>query len=227
MNIKVLTWNIRHGLTNEGYIDIPAFVEEAVSFEPDIILLQEVDRFANRSGAGDQVEEFRKGFGEGWESYWTKRLNFRGAGEYGICILSRFPIFEKKSYLLSDLNREACYAQEIIVEIDGLISVVNVHMPYDGYTGIVHTDRSWENLHAIKFPEDLILGGDMNVLPNTPEAQVFLSECMDIGEDRTTEFGRIDYCVGRGRAVPIKQEVMPSELSDHFPILTTFELQAK
>jgi len=50
---------------------------------------------------------------------------------------------------------------------------------------------------------------------------------MDIGEDRTTEFGRIDYCVGRGRAVPIKQEVMPSELSDHFPILTTFELQAK
>jgi endonuclease/exonuclease/phosphatase family metal-dependent hydrolase len=225
IKIRALSWNIRHGLTNEGYVDIQAYVEEAKTYEPDIIFLQEVDRGVRRSGKIDQVKFFKEAFGFEWSAMFAPRLGLQG-GEYGLATLTRFPIYGSKNHLLSDHHYEKCVLQELEVDVDGRnLSLMNLHMPYDGHTGRHHAEIAWTSLSEMRLPTDLIIGGDLNALPSTPESEILLLECTDIGEKRTTTYGRIDYCMGRGRAVPIEQEVFPSELSDHFPFVTTFLLK--
>jgi endonuclease/exonuclease/phosphatase family metal-dependent hydrolase len=224
--IKVLTWNIRHALTDEGTVDIKAFIEELLHHEVDVILLQEVDRFANRSGNVDQFSEIKKALGRDWQGFWTTRKKLGKTGLYGLATFIKRPIYASNNHILSDLHKEKCYAQECQIDIDGRpLSIVNLHMPYDGHTGVVHAKTAWQTLIEIKLEHDIIIGGDFNAYQNSAEMQMVLSECADVGENTTSTSGKIDYCLGRGRAVPIDQRVIYINLSDHYPFITTFLLK--
>jgi endonuclease/exonuclease/phosphatase family metal-dependent hydrolase len=121
------------------------------------------------------------------------------------------------------MHLETTLAQEMVVKIEkDLVSCVNIHMPYHGYHGRIMTECSWNTLSDHRFYENLIIGGDLNSLPNSAEIEMLLSECTDIGTERTHNEGRIDYCMGRGKFQPVKQDVIDFRLSDHYPLLTTF-----
>jgi endonuclease/exonuclease/phosphatase family metal-dependent hydrolase len=224
--IRVLTWNIRHGLTENNGVDIGAFIKELPRFNADIIILQEVDRLAKRSGSIDQYMEFKQHLGHQWFGSWTKRCSLGWTGSYGLATFSRYPILQTRHHLLSGEFHEKCYAQESMLEAhSSLISVFNIHMPFEGHTGAKHTDTAWKTLNELSLPENCIVGGDFNVFETSAEAEILLRECVDIGIRKTHPMGRIDYCMGRGRLVPEKQEVYDSNLSDHFPFVTTFLLK--
>ena len=224
--VKVLTWNIRHALTNEGLVDIEAVIEEILRHEVDVILLQEVDRVANRSGKIDQFLEIKKALGYEWHGIWTTRTRLGWTGLYGLATFTKYPIYTSNNHMLSDMHSEKCYAQECEIDVDGdPLSVINLHMPYDGHTGFIHTEMAWSTLNDISFPKDIIIGGDFNAYPISSEMQMVLSECVDVGESATSTSGRIDYCMGRGRAIPIDQRVIRTNLSDHYPFVTTFLLK--
>jgi endonuclease/exonuclease/phosphatase family metal-dependent hydrolase len=224
--IRVLSWNIRHGLTDKAGVDIQAFIKELPRFNADVILLQEVDRLAKRSGYVDQYTEFKQHLGHEWFGSWTKRCSLGWTGSYGLATYARYPIFKTRHHLLSDVFSEKCYVQESLVDVDSnLISVFNIHMPYEGHTGSKHADTAWNSLNEMELPDNAIIGGDLNVFETSSEAEILMREYTDIGTRKTHPMGRIDYCMGRGRLEPMKQEVFHSDLSDHFPFVTTFLLK--
>lgn len=226
IELRVLSWNIRHGLTEKGKVDIQDFIMELPRFNADIILLQEVDRVAKRSGYIDQYIEFKNHLGNEWFGSWTKRCSLGWTGSYGIATYAKYPIFKTQHHLLSDNCFEKCYAQESLVDVDtNLVSVFNIHMPYEGYAGASHTDAAWKSLNEITLPDTAIIGGDFNVFDTSSEAEILIRECTDIGTRKTHSMGRVDYCIGKGRFKPTSQEVFDTELSDHFPFVTTFLLK--
>ena len=221
--IKVLSWNIRHGLKEDGEINIYEFVEKTIELQPDIILIQEMDRWCVRSNKVDQFYSFKNALGADWDGVWGTRLYMGGTGLYGIATFSRLPIYESANHILADEHKERTIAQESILKIDkDLVSVVNIHMPFDRYHGTYHTEISWSNLFEMSFQDNLILGGDFNATPKSSEIEMIMNECTDLGELPTSTAGRIDYIVSRGNYQPIKHEVVDFWLSDHYPIFTTF-----
>jgi len=220
--IKVLSWNIQHGLTENG-VDINKFIEKAIEWDVDIIFIQEMDRWVKRSGWVDQFQAFRTALGLEWDSVWGTRLSMGQRGVYGIATFSKFPIYESTNHVLADRHREKTILQESILKIGkDLISIANVHMPYDGHHGHGHTETSWKRLFDMEYQPNLILGGDFNATPNSAEIHAAMNECIDIGKGSTSDAGRIDYLVSRGLYLPIKHETVNFWLSDHLPIITTF-----
>lgn len=222
--IKVLSWNIQHGLTESGGVNINKFIEKVIEWDVDIILIQEMDRLVKRSGWIDQFQEFISALGPEWDGVWGTRLRMGKRGAYGIATFSKLPIHESTNHVLADRHREKTILQESILKIgNDIISVANVHMPYDGHHGHGHTETSWKRLFDMEYKSNLILGGDFNATPSSLEINAVMSECIDIGEKSTTiDAGRIDYLVARGQYLPIKHETVNFWLSDHLPIITTF-----
>jgi endonuclease/exonuclease/phosphatase family metal-dependent hydrolase len=212
--LKVLSWNVRHCKKDDGTIDVFAFMHEITKADVDVVLLQEVDRGAKRSQGIDQVIAFRNALGAGWTPVFSKRLDM-SPGSYGLAALSKLPITEAKSYLLSDLKKEKCILQEIVIEFAGSpVKIYNIHMPAGKGN---HAHKAWKQLMRVPTDGDCIFGGDFNS-PNHN-----LNECVDIGvKDTHCNEGRIDYCVSSGNIVPVEQVVIPRNLSDHYPIITTF-----
>jgi endonuclease/exonuclease/phosphatase family metal-dependent hydrolase len=89
--LRVLTYNIYHGETTDGRVDMDLFASIINDVKPDLVALQEVDKNVKRTGVIDITEELSKR--TGLKGYFVKHRDFQG-GEYGNAILSRFPVTE-------------------------------------------------------------------------------------------------------------------------------------
>jgi len=87
--LRIMTYNIYHGETTAGKIDMDLFAEIIKAENPDLVALQEVDVNCRRSGNIDQVKELADR--TNMLGYFCKFINYQG-GEYGSAILSRFPV---------------------------------------------------------------------------------------------------------------------------------------
>ncbi|HET8668409.1 MAG TPA: endonuclease/exonuclease/phosphatase family protein [Terriglobales bacterium] len=90
--LKVLTYNIHHANppSKPGVIDVKAIAKVISESGADLVALQEIDVRTLRSGKElDQAAELAKLTGMNF--YFAKSLDFEG-GDYGLAILSRFPI---------------------------------------------------------------------------------------------------------------------------------------
>jgi endonuclease/exonuclease/phosphatase family metal-dependent hydrolase len=95
--IRVLTYNIRHGEGRDRVLDLTRTAEAMKKAEPDIIALQEVDRLTNRSGGVDQLAELARMME--MHSEFGRAMAYDG-GEYGVGVLSRWPIHGAETNLL-------------------------------------------------------------------------------------------------------------------------------
>lgn len=87
--LRILTYNIYHGETTDGRVDMDLFASIINEVKPDLVALQEVDKNAKRTGVIDITEELSKR--TGLKGHFVKHRDFQG-GEYGNAILSRFPV---------------------------------------------------------------------------------------------------------------------------------------
>ena len=87
--VRVLSYNIKHGegMDQEVILERAAAVIRAA--RPDIVTLQEIDWNASRTGRVDQAA--RLGDLTGMEHAFGPFMDYQG-GEYGMAILSRWPI---------------------------------------------------------------------------------------------------------------------------------------
>jgi endonuclease/exonuclease/phosphatase family metal-dependent hydrolase len=95
--IRVLTYNIRHGEGRDRVLDLTRTAEAMKKAQPDIVALQEVDRLTNRSGGVDQLAELARLMGMHAE---FGRAMAYDDGEYGVGVLSRWPIQSVETNLL-------------------------------------------------------------------------------------------------------------------------------
>ena len=87
--LRILTYNIYHGETTDGRVDMDLFASIINEVKPDLVALQEVDKNVQRTGVIDITDELSKR--TGLKGYFVKHRDFQG-GEYGNAILSRFPV---------------------------------------------------------------------------------------------------------------------------------------
>lgn len=156
-NIRIATYNIKSLDAGTG---LEAFKSDIENLDIDIIALQEVDRFAGRSNNMDMVKEMAE-IG-GYPYYHFYKSMWILDGDYGLGILSKYPILEVTS---DELPNGTLSEPRILagakVDIHGeILNVYNTHLNYFN-RGIRQSQINFIN-EKIKNEKNTVLMGDMN-----------------------------------------------------------------
>lgn len=245
-SLRVMTFNIHIGNppgAAEGTVDLEASAAVIKAAKPDLLALQEVDRFTDRSG---KTLDQAKALGEltGMHVYFVPAME-RSNGEYGNAILSKYPILESKRFTLEP---EAGTDAE-----PRALGVVQVELPNKQTLvfAVTHLDHKQESnralqsrtaLNALKdYTKDpILLAGDFNMTPDSENWAIwekdFQMGCSDCPYTFSVSnpYKTVDYILLSNQAKAyfslVNYDVIPDqEASDHIPVLADleYELEAK
>ena len=237
MQLKVLTYNIHHANppSKPDLIDLPAIVKVIKESKADIVGLQEIDVHTERSGKGlDQAAEL--GRLTGMHHYFVKGIDYQG-GEYGVAILSRFPIIKSDSLRLpmkEGIGGEPRVLAVITIEpVKGKkIVFANTHMDLKPETRILQARAIVDYLKDIQSP--VIFCGDLNAKPGSEPINLFdefftrSSILNGFTIPQINPKSEIDFIMFKpaNRFKILKHEVINEPYaSDHLPVLVELELK--
>lgn len=240
--LTVLTYNIQIGMGMDKKTDLERTAAVIKSVNPDIVALQEVDRKARRSGGFDQAVELARA--TGMHMVFGKASVREGidkdGGDYGVAILSRFPIQRSQ-------NRQLPYTRGF-----ELRAVLEVEFDWPLQSGKripirffdTHFDNASEpdRIASAKLVNQLavanesiptILGGDLNARPGTPPLQILSEQWTFAGAGKgmptfpaSAPRHEIDYVLYRPARLwkVIEASVVDApEASDHRPVKVVLE----
>jgi endonuclease/exonuclease/phosphatase family metal-dependent hydrolase len=221
--IRVLCWNLHHGVGEDGKLDLPRIAALIKAQQPDVVALQEVDNRCRRSGSVDQAAELAKL--TGMTGVFGKAMDHDG-GEYGQAILSKHPLGATKVHRLPG-DGEPRIGFEALVMIGGKpLRMVSVHLDHQQDARRL---KQAETLAAVleKSESPVILAGDFNDVPGSPVMKAFGAgwTAMEKKEPVLTAPARkpkveIDHILLRGFEPQGLLEVLPEAVaSDHRPIV--------
>lgn len=231
--LRVLSYNIKHGYGNDGKIDISRAAEVIRRTNADLVVLQEIDNGALRSGSQDQMAML--GELTGLRPRFGAFMAYQG-GHYGMGLLSRFPIVESQNHILPEgaEPRSSLDARVQLPNGDELI-----------LTGVHFYSSAQERLaQATKFVDvyadndvPMIVGGDFNSKPGSVVMNLMEQHWSntDKGEDRftmsaTDPRAEIDFILYRpeSRFEFVSIDVIDEPLvSDHRPVLMVIKLHPR
>jgi endonuclease/exonuclease/phosphatase family metal-dependent hydrolase len=240
-NVRVLTYNIHAGKDAAQQPSVPRIAAVIDSLKPDIVFLQEVDRRTTRSSGEDHLDQLAQL--TGMNPAFAKSLDFQG-GEYGIAVLSRWPIDSAITVPLkveppqerSGGSHEPRVALSAVIRAPwGVLQVVNTHI--DPAAAGTYRRQEVIGLLALarRIPADrpIIFGGDLNTRPNTDEIAAISLALTDAwvacGGAAGNTFPasepnrRIDYIFVR-HARCMNARVPLTQASDHRPLFVTLEI---
>lgn len=214
VDLRVLSFN-----THRSTGTLNAIAEEILEIDPDVVLLQEVDRKMLRTGAVDQAEVLADAVG--MDGSFSSNLA-RGSGQYGTLILSRFDIVQQGRIPLVRAPRaEARGLQWVTLEVSGqAVRVYNTHL--DATRPDVRLAQA-RQVAGILAEDDVptVLGGDLNAWPASAAVAAIGTQLTDTwtaagqGRSATSSGGKkIDYLFVRGLR-PLLSQVATSGASDH------------
>lgn len=97
--IRVLAYNTHHGAGNDEVLDLDRIGALIRDLEPDLVALQEIDRVVERTEGVDQTAVYAEA--TGLEGIFGAFMDYQG-GEYGMAVLSAWPIVESWNHRLTD-----------------------------------------------------------------------------------------------------------------------------
>ncbi len=236
--LKVMTYNVRHcnPPSKKGVIEVESIAKVINDAKPDLVSLQEIDKFTNRSGVElDQAKEL--GRLTGMYSYFVKAIDWDG-GEYGIAILSRFKILDSMHLTLPMADGIAGEARAVaivkfrikkkdILFASTHLDIVKKHRELQASTIVDYFSNS-------KIP--VILAGDFNDMPGSETLKMFgnhfqitcaLPSCgKTFPQDNPTR--TIDYMMYKPESLfkTLNHQIIPDEYaSDHRPVIATLAFE--
>ncbi len=225
--LRLVTYNIRAGRT----ADIEDVAAAILDFDPDIVGVQEIDVETERSGWIDQMAVLSAR--TGMAAFFAKTIDYQG-GEYGIGILSRFPILSEEILPLprADAAEEARVLLTTRIDVDGVVLTIGVtHVGGTAETRALQVDTILTELSA---QETFMLMGDFNHQPSAaPHQAILAAGWRDAWQEGGVGSGftvtpeepqkRIDFLyLGDDAPTPACIEVPSLFVSDHLPIVATF-----
>jgi endonuclease/exonuclease/phosphatase family metal-dependent hydrolase len=163
--LTIATYNIRHGRGMDGRVDLARTAEAIRALGADVVGLQEVDRRVERSDRGDQATEL--GNRLGMTSAFGAFMPYQG-GEYGMAILSRFPMRRVAEIPLPVGNEpRVALLAELELPSGRRIVAVNVHFDWVSDDGFRYAQVSAlaAVLDTVALP--VVLLGDFNDVPGS------------------------------------------------------------
>lgn len=164
-SLVVATYNIRHGRGMDDRVDLERTAAAIEALGADVVALQEVDRRVERSGRVDQPDALglRLGVAHAFGAFFP----YQG-GEYGMAILSRFPIVRHGALMLPDGNEpRVALVAELELPSGRRVLVVNVHFDWveDDRFRYAQATTLAAALDTVAIP--VILLGDFNDTPGS------------------------------------------------------------
>lgn len=238
---RVLVYNMHAGKDASNVDNLQRIAALVDSVRADIVLLQEVDKNTQRSGRVDQPATLAKL--TGFNAAFGKSLDYQG-GDYGIAILSRWPISSDTTMHLpveppqerSGGSYEPRTALRVIIAAPGgPLAIVNTHLDPSG-------DDRWrrQEIRTVLAIVDSLrrrgiptfAGGDFNSTPEsstqTTVREAGLRDAWTIcgnGPGLTypadSSVKRIDYLFLTGAATCRAADVVRTQASDHRPLFVT------
>jgi endonuclease/exonuclease/phosphatase family metal-dependent hydrolase len=243
-DIRVLVYNVHAGKDAAGKESVRRIADVVKSVDPDIVLFQEVDKRTKRSGGVDQPAAYAQL--TGMNVAFGRSLDYDG-GEYGIAVLSRWPIKRDTAIHLpvepaqerSGGSHEPRIAMSLIIDAPfGRLDLFNTHIDASG-------DERWR-LQEIKTIERIVknavrgnprvlVGGDFN---STPESAVQTELRANGFHDAWPTCGvgeglsypadvpkkRIDYLFVLSGFECMSARVVDADASDHRPVIFTLRV---
>src|SRR5882672_912475 len=234
--LRVMTYNIHVGVGMDKKLDLPRIAAVINAQHPDLVGLQEVDRGVTRTQRIDEIVELSKL--TRMEYAFAFNLHYQG-GQYGVAILSRFPI-RATDHRLFQNTREAERRGFIRAEVsvDGrVLNFVTTHLDYQYEDGrLFEAQQLLSALKDVQGP--LVIVGDFNDIPAGRAYQLMRYQFGDAWiESRSTDEGfsyptdkpakRIDYIFFRStdRVRTKRAWIVKTEASDHVPVVADLEVR--
>ena len=234
--IRVMTYNIHVGVGMDKKLDLPRIAEVINKQHADLVGLQEVDRGVERTGRIDEIAELAKL--TKMDYAFAFNLKYQG-GQYGVAILSRFPIRATDHHLYKNLReaeRRGFIRAEVLIG-GRVVNFVTTHLDYQYEDGRVYeAEQLLSGLEDVKGP--LIVVGDFNDIPAGGAYKLMSGKFADAwmeshaaGEglsypaDKPAK--RIDYILPRiDDSIKAKRAWIPETLaSDHVPVVADLEIR--
>lgn len=169
MKLRLLTWNIHKCIGGVDRRYDPQRVADAIAhYQPDVVLLQEVDAGVKRSNGDHQVDLLGDLCGFHHRT-WFPNVDIRGGGAYGNAILSRYPIVETRNVDLTikwKKRRSVLHAVCRVRhgEIDRSVHVFNMHLGLAQYERRIQL-QTFLDSHPFRHIDPhtpIVVGGDLN-----------------------------------------------------------------
>ncbi len=233
--LKVMTFNIFHGgATMDNDYDMDVIANVIRNERPDLVALQEVDFHTRRAKGYDVAAEL--GVRCKMAPLFGRTMDYDG-GEYGIAVLSRFPILESRTVNLphkADEEPRIALMVKVAVAEGDTIWFISTHFGYK-YEEIQmqQAEKINEVVSKLRFP--VILGGDLNAEPGSRPITYLENTWMKTYDPANPGLTfpsdgavkKIDFimCYPRDRWSLISHKVIQNgEASDHFAFVATVQL---
>ena len=234
--LRVMSYNIHVGVGMDKKLDLERIADVIDNEHADLVGLQEVDRFVKRTELRDEILELVKL--TGMEYAFAHNLDYQG-GQYGVAILSRFPIQKidhRKYENLREAERRGMLRVEVKVD-NRIINFVTTHLDYQYEDGrVFETEQLLKFLQNVRGP--LIVVGDFNDETSGGAYKLMLRKFADAWSTaKEGEAGlsypadkpakRIDYVFTRksDRIRATRAWTVNSLASDHLPVVADIELR--
>ena len=189
--MRLATFNILHGRTvGDGLVDATRLADAVSALDADVLGLQEVDRHQSRSGQADQTSVAAEAMGAAWAKFvpaidgtpgerWSaSQQGSTDRPQYGIALLSRFPVADWRAFRLPALPTRApvrtgdrrwiltrdeprAAVSAILETPTGRMTVTTTHLSFVPGWNVIQLRRLLGELAALPGPH--VLTGDLNM----------------------------------------------------------------
>lgn len=226
--LRLVSFNIRRGEGDSAAMT--RVVAEIDALDPDVVLVQEVDRFHPRSARADQAATLAESLGM-HQSYSANVV--RAGAEYGTLVLSRHPIADHGRVVLPatgpGVSPGPCTGSNSNVG-SARVTVFNTHL--EAVRPRVRVRQARRVLRIVRRHRGpAVLGGDLNSWPASGIVADLSTHLTDTwttapGPGATTRGGRrIDYLFVTDHFRPVRAGTVASAVSDHHQVWADVRLR--
>lgn len=231
--IKVMTYNIRHGLGMDDIFDFQRIIDVIKAENPDILMLQEVDQGRSRSLDLKQAEIIAEELGMDYYFYPTEEKD-----NYGVAIFSKFKSIDKFGFDLPQpkwMLATQRGAAAMVIEVNGeQMLVISTHLGLGGLQEIQTEVLEILNISE-KYGLPTLIGGDFNIsyFELSYGVKEFLDKFESVNQELNKEIktfqsdipgSQIDFIFfSRGDFKILDAYTVNSLASDHLPLVAVIE----
>ncbi len=156
ITLKIGSYNIANGLNFKRINSIGKDIKEQ---DLDIVGLQEVDQFVTRSGSVDSMKLLSESSGLPYYTFF-KAIDLQG-GEYGVAVLSKYPIVETNKTELESGGQEQRVLGHAVIDVDGIL--INFFVTHLSAESKALRPPQFATIAEVVAPLDnFIIAGDFN-----------------------------------------------------------------
>ena len=173
VRLKILSYNIHKCIGGVDRLYDPLRIAHVIArYDPDLVMLQEVDQHARRSNADRQVDLLGDFLGFRHRTYFPN-VKIRSGGAYGNAILSRFPLTETSNIdvTVPPKKRRSVLHARYRVRLNGSLGrhtrtlhVYNLHLGLSGIERKIQLRKFLEShpFVGLHHRTPIVVAGDFN-----------------------------------------------------------------